>query len=54
MRGGLWWVFVGGLAHDGSRWLAVGLWGGLRWVYGVVRGGSGWFLIHLVVLGGGL
>ena len=28
--------FVGGLAHGGSRWLAVGLF----------RSGSGWFLVH--------
>jgi hypothetical protein len=34
-------------------WLTVGR-GGLRWVYGVVCGGSGWFLIHPVVFGGGL
>uniref|UniRef100_A0A2N9HLA0 Transmembrane protein n=1 Tax=Fagus sylvatica TaxID=28930 RepID=A0A2N9HLA0_FAGSY len=55
------WLAMGGLDGCGvgyggfllGVWLTVGR-GGLRWVYGVVCGGSGWFLIHPVVFGGGL
>ena len=36
--------FVGGLAHSELGWLAVGLF----------HSGSGWFLVHPVVLGGGV
>uniref|UniRef100_A0A2N9I4H0 Uncharacterized protein n=1 Tax=Fagus sylvatica TaxID=28930 RepID=A0A2N9I4H0_FAGSY len=36
LRGGSWWVSVGGLARSGSGWVAgcflVGLWGGSWWL----------------------
>ena len=39
-----WWVSIGVLAHSGLGWLAVGLF----------CSGSGWFLVHPMVLGGGV